>query len=126
MRQSADRKLRREKAPAPEGRKPKDSAAARPRTRAGGADRADVAEQVGEEAAIKQVAAELGIRVPEDLSVIGFDDIPEASQMTPALTTIRQPMQRLGTTAVDLLMSLMGGTEPDAMRAGGRCSRLMA
>ncbi|WP_317229973.1 LacI family DNA-binding transcriptional regulator [Clavibacter sp. MX14-G9D] len=66
--------------------------------------------------AILQVAAELGIRVPEDLSVIGFDDIPEASQMTPPLTTIRQPMQRLGTTAVDLLMSLMGGTEPDAMR----------
>jgi LacI family transcriptional regulator len=66
--------------------------------------------------AILQVAAELGIRVPEDLSVIGFDDIPEASQMTPPLTTIRQPMQRLGTTAVDLLMSLMGGTEPEAMR----------
>ncbi|RIJ52361.1 LacI family transcriptional regulator [Clavibacter lycopersici] len=66
--------------------------------------------------AILQVAAELGIRVPEDLSVIGFDDIPEASQMTPPLTTIRQPMQRLGTTAVDLLMSLMAGTEPDAMR----------
>ncbi|MFT2752812.1 LacI family DNA-binding transcriptional regulator [Clavibacter sp. Sh2088] len=64
--------------------------------------------------AILQVAAELGIRVPEDLSVIGFDDIPEASQMTPPLTTIRQPMQRLGTTAVDLLMSLMGGTEPEA------------
>jgi LacI family transcriptional regulator len=66
--------------------------------------------------AILQVAAELGIRVPEDLSVIGFDDIPEASQMTPPLTTIRQPMQRLGTTAVDLLMSLMGGTEPEAVR----------
>jgi LacI family transcriptional regulator len=36
--------------------------------------------------------------------------------VTPPLTTIRQPMQRLGTTAVDLLMSLMDGTEPDAMR----------
>ena len=35
--------------------------------------------------------------------------------MTPALTTIRQPMQRLGTTAVDLLMSLMSGTGPEAM-----------
>ncbi len=65
--------------------------------------------------AILQVAAELGIRVPEDLSVIGFDDIPEASQMSPALTTIRQPIQRLGTTAVDLLMSLMSGTGPEAM-----------
>ncbi len=65
--------------------------------------------------AILQVAAELGIRVPEDLSGLGFDDIPEASQMSPALTTIRQPMQRLGTTAVDLLMSLMSGTGPEAM-----------
>jgi LacI family transcriptional regulator len=59
--------------------------------------------------AIIQVAAELGLEVPGDLSVIGFDDIPEASQMHPALTTIRQPMKRLGATAAGMLVSLLNG-----------------
>jgi LacI family transcriptional regulator len=59
--------------------------------------------------AIIQVAAELGLEVPGDLSVIGFDDIPEASQMNPALTTIRQPMKKLGATAAGMLVSLLNG-----------------
>jgi LacI family transcriptional regulator len=59
--------------------------------------------------AIIQVAAELGLEVPGDVSVIGFDDIPEASQMNPALTTIRQPMKRLGATAAGMLVSLLNG-----------------
>jgi len=62
--------------------------------------------------AVIQVASELGMEVPGDLSVIGFDDIPEASQMNPALTTIRQPMQKLGAAAAGLLVSLMNGEEP--------------
>lgn len=56
-----------------------------------------------------QAAAELGLDVPGDLSVIGFDDIPEASQMNPALTTIRQPMKRLGATAAEMLIQLLNG-----------------
>lgn len=56
-----------------------------------------------------EAAAELGLEVPRDLSVIGFDDIPEASQMTPPLTTIRQPMQTLGATAARMVVSLMAG-----------------
>ena len=56
-----------------------------------------------------EVAAELGLDVPGDLSVIGFDDIPEASQMTPPLTTVRQPMQALGATAARMVVSLMAG-----------------
>ena len=59
--------------------------------------------------AIIQVAAELGLEVPGDLSVIGFDDIPEASQMHPALTTIRQPMKKLGATAASMLVTLLNG-----------------
>lgn len=59
--------------------------------------------------AILEVAAELGLDVPGDLSVIGFDDIPEASQMTPPLTTIRQPMQTLGATAARMVVALMSG-----------------
>ncbi|MBN9605350.1 MAG: LacI family DNA-binding transcriptional regulator [Actinomycetales bacterium] len=54
-------------------------------------------------------AAELGIEVPEELSVVGFDDIPEASRTTPPLTTVRQSMQLLGRTAAEMLLALMAG-----------------
>ncbi|AZS38107.1 HTH-type transcriptional repressor CytR [Microbacterium lemovicicum] len=62
--------------------------------------------------AVLGVAAELGLRVPEDLSVVGFDDIPEASRRLPALTTVRQPMHRLGRIAAELAMALMAGETP--------------
>ncbi len=58
------------------------------------------------------VAAEMKLDVPSDLSVVGFDDIPDASRMIPALTTIRQPMHRLGASAVELLIALMAGETP--------------
>ncbi len=63
--------------------------------------------------ALIEIATELGLDVPGDLSVIGFDDVPEASQYSPALTTVRQPMQRLGAEAVGLLAALMNGEEPE-------------
>jgi LacI family transcriptional regulator len=59
--------------------------------------------------AIVEAAVELGIDVPGDLSVIGFDDIPEASQMTPPMTTVRQPMKTLGATAARMVVSLLAG-----------------
>ncbi len=62
--------------------------------------------------AIMQVAAEFGLDVPADLSVVGFDDVPEASQSFPQLTTVRQPMQRLGAAAVGMLTMLMRGETP--------------
>ncbi len=46
-----------------------------------------------------------GIAVPRDVSLVGFDDIPEASMITPSLTTIQQPFVLLGTVAVETLMS---------------------
>lgn len=49
-------------------------------------------------------ANELGIRVPEDLSVIGYDDIHIAKFMSPSLTTIHQPKYRLGQAAVETLL----------------------
>jgi LacI family transcriptional regulator len=64
--------------------------------------------------AIMGVAAELGLSVPEDLSVIGFDDVPEATQLALPLTTVRQHMQTLGSAAAGLLMTLMAGETPDA------------
>jgi LacI family transcriptional regulator len=45
-----------------------------------------------------------GIRVPEQCSVIGFDDVAPAALYTPALTTVRQPMENMGTMAVSLIV----------------------
>ncbi|NQX26696.1 LacI family DNA-binding transcriptional regulator [Microbacteriaceae bacterium VKM Ac-2854] len=59
--------------------------------------------------AIIEVAQGLGLEVPRDLSVVGFDDVPEASRLALPLTTVRQPMQRIGQTAATMLTSLMAG-----------------
>jgi LacI family transcriptional regulator len=56
-----------------------------------------------------QAARERGLRVPEDLSVVGFDDVEHATIVTPALTTVRQPLAEMGRTAVSLLMRLLEG-----------------
>jgi DNA-binding LacI/PurR family transcriptional regulator len=53
---------------------------------------------------ILEAAAERGISVPGDLSVAGFDDVPEAARADPPLTTVRQPHQRKGSEAVRLLL----------------------
>jgi LacI family transcriptional regulator len=49
-------------------------------------------------------AARLGLRVPEDLSVAGFDDMPYARLVWPELTTVRRPLRDMASTAVDLLL----------------------
>ena len=51
----------------------------------------------------------LGIRVPEDVSIIGFDDQAEAAFMTPPLTTMRQPAVEMGTAAASSLVKLIHG-----------------
>jgi LacI family transcriptional regulator len=63
---------------------------------------------------VLRAAREVGLRVPEDLSVVGFDDIPEASYVDPALTTVRQPLHDMGRTAVRRLMAMLEepGTPP--------------
>src|SRR5262249_11958001 len=48
-----------------------------------------------------------GLRVPEDLSIVGFDDVELATIVTPALTTVRQPLAEMGRTAVSLLVRLL-------------------
>ena len=63
---------------------------------------------------VLKMAHELGLRVPEDVSVIGFDDIPEAASSTPPLTTMAQPLHDLGAQALHMLVELLDGKEvPD-------------
>jgi DNA-binding LacI/PurR family transcriptional regulator len=56
-------------------------------------------------------ARELGRDVPGDLSVVGFDDIPEAAHFLPPLTTIRQDFGLIGRRAVELLVAALEGAE---------------
>ena len=57
---------------------------------------------------------EQGLRIPEDISVIGFDDLPPAGWTDPPLTTIRQPLAQMGAAAVDALVQLRLGRTPAA------------
>lgn len=52
-----------------------------------------------------------GMRVPEDVAVIGFDDIPSAAYSSPSLTTIRQPLRRMGEIAAQTLLSRLRNSE---------------
>ena len=49
-------------------------------------------------------AREWGLRIPDDISIIGFDDIPQASLVYPKLTTVRQPLEQMGQIAVKMLL----------------------
>lgn len=62
-----------------------------------------------------QAARERGLRVPEDLSVAGFDDIDLAEATDPRLTTVRQPLQEMGRIAVAQLMRVLDGHRPEAL-----------
>lgn len=54
---------------------------------------------------------ERGVRVPEDISVVGFDDIPEAEFMIPPLTTIRQDFDEVGRRSITLLLQLVAADD---------------
>lgn len=59
---------------------------------------------------ISQITAR-GVRVPQDISVVGFDDIPTAGLVNPALTTVSEPKEQCGRAAVDLLVDLLNDRE---------------
>ncbi|CAM5791437.1 LacI family transcriptional regulator OS=Cellulomonas persica OX=76861 GN=lacI PE=4 SV=1 [Cellulomonas persica] len=54
-----------------------------------------------------EVARELGLRVPDDLSVVGFDNVPESALCDPPLTTVSQPLRDIGARALHLLIDLL-------------------
>jgi DNA-binding LacI/PurR family transcriptional regulator len=63
---------------------------------------------------VLQGARQKGVRVPEDLSVVGFDDVRLVSYLAPPLTTMRQDMRALGSQAIDMLFDLIAGRDPEA------------
>ena len=65
---------------------------------------------------IYQVARELRRHIPEDLSVVGFDDLPVARWVGPPLTTVRQPLIEMAETAAELVLALAAGEAPTRSR----------
>ena len=65
---------------------------------------------------VYQAAREARLHIPEDLSVVGFDDLPIARWVSPPLTTIRQPLIEMAEAAAELVLGLARGDEPPQMR----------
>lgn len=61
---------------------------------------------------VMAVLQERGLKIPDDISVVGFDDVPAASHMHPGLTTVRQPLEEMGRAAVSALLSQIAGLAP--------------
>jgi DNA-binding LacI/PurR family transcriptional regulator len=65
---------------------------------------------------VYEAARRLGVRIPGDLSVVGFDDIPNAQWCGPSLTTVRQPLAEMAATAATMVLRLAGGEPLDQTR----------
>jgi DNA-binding LacI/PurR family transcriptional regulator len=65
---------------------------------------------------VKAALREAGRQIPEDISLVGFDDIPWAQYADPPLTTVHVPAQELARKACLLLMDLLRGDEPETKR----------
>jgi LacI family xylobiose transport system transcriptional regulator len=60
---------------------------------------------------VYEAARELGLRIPEDLSVVGFDDVPAARWVGPPLTTVRQPLAEMAAAAARIVIGLARGRD---------------
>lgn len=58
-----------------------------------------------------QAIKEIGLTIPDDISIVGFDDIELSSYVAPALTTVKRPMYQLGSLAAHMLLSLLNNTD---------------
>ncbi len=63
-----------------------------------------------------KIASELGLRVPEDLSVVGFDSLESCERSSPPLTSVRQPVLEIARKATEILLSLTLGQEVESWR----------
>ncbi|MDT0317783.1 LacI family DNA-binding transcriptional regulator [Streptomyces millisiae] len=71
----------------------------------------------GQALGVYRAVAEAGLRVPEDLSVVGFDDLFPSQWLTPPLTTVRQPLADMAATAATMVITLAQGHPLDQRRA---------
>ncbi len=62
---------------------------------------------------VMEAARDHHLRIPEDISIIGFDDVPQATQVHPPLTTVRQPLEQMGRAAAKLLVEIIAA--PDGL-----------
>jgi len=58
---------------------------------------------------VYEAARQRGLRIPQDLSVVGFDDLPVARWVSPPLTTVRQPLAEMGRAAAQMLGEIIEG-----------------
>jgi LacI family transcriptional regulator len=65
---------------------------------------------------VYQAAREARLHIPEDLSVVGFDDLPVAQWVGPPLTPVRQPLMDMATAAAEMVLAIAGGEEPAQTR----------
>jgi LacI family transcriptional regulator, xylobiose transport system transcriptional regulator len=65
---------------------------------------------------VYEAARRAGVRIPQDLSVVGFDDLPFVQWLGPPLTTVRQPLMQMGATAADMALTLANGGQLDYER----------
>jgi LacI family transcriptional regulator len=57
-----------------------------------------------------------GLRIPDDVSIVGFDDIPQSAVVRPALTTVNQPLEKMGRVATQMLLDLLRQPEKESGR----------
>jgi DNA-binding LacI/PurR family transcriptional regulator len=65
---------------------------------------------------VYEAARRAGVRIPDDLSVVGFDDLSFTQWSGPPMTTVRQPLVQMGATAARLVVALAGGEQPEQRR----------
>jgi len=65
---------------------------------------------------VMEAVRDAGKRLPDDMSIVGFDDIPQAAQVNPTLTTVRQPLEQMGRTAARMLLEIIGNETRPAAR----------
>jgi LacI family transcriptional regulator len=65
---------------------------------------------------VLEAVRQRGLRVPGDVSVVGYDDLNFAEWTAPPLTTVRQPLHEMGAAAVNVLLQLLAGRGPDVSR----------
>jgi LacI family xylobiose transport system transcriptional regulator len=65
---------------------------------------------------VYEAARQAGLRIPQDLSVVGFDDLAFAQWVGPPLTTVRQPLLKMAAAAAELILQMAGGENPEHNR----------